>query len=269
MGIAIKSILPVVAAAGLLAGCATPPPRSNQAAYQAYRQQNDPLKPMNKAFYHFNNTLDTYVLKPVALGYIDVTTPGIRGHVSDFMSNLQAPAQLLYFMASGKPRDAGTTLVRFLVNSTVGIGGIFDPARTLGYHHVYTDLGLTLAGYGVPAGPYLYLPLFGPSGVRDATNIPANFVMTPTFPAPPSTGLTIFNYSGDALNTVNTRAELHGTLSNIKSTALDPYATFRSLYRQHRAAQLKTINQRDVVTPPAWYPASVRAQMKHQKYGNN
>lgn len=267
MSIAIRTILPMVAAAGLLAGCATPPPKTNQAAYQAYEQQNDPLKPMNKAFYRFNDTLDTYVMKPVALGYIDVTTPGIREHVSDFMSNMKAPGQIVYFMAAGKPRDAGTMLVRFLVNSTVGIGGIFDPAGSLGYKPVYTDLGLTLAGYGVPAGPYLYLPLFGPSGARDATDIPASFVLTPTAAAPPSTGLRIFSYSSTALNVVNTRARLNGAISNIKATALDPYATFRSLYRQHRAAQLKTIDRRDIVTPPAWYPASVRARMKPREYG--
>lgn len=90
--------------------------------------------------------------------------------------------------------------------------------------------------------------------------------MTPTFPPPPSTGLTIFNYSTDALSLVNTRAELHGTISNIKNTSLDPYATFRSLYRQHRAAQLKTINSSDVVTPPAWYSAQQRAAMKQKVY---
>ncbi|MDD2860813.1 MAG: VacJ family lipoprotein [Acidiphilium sp.] len=266
MGIVVKSVAPLLAVGALLAGCATAPPKSDHAAYQAYEQQNDPLKPFNKVSYHFDNKLDTYVLKPIALGYIDVTTPGIRAHVADFMSNTDAPAQLLEFMAAGKPRDAGTTLVRFLVNSTVGIGGLFDPAGALGYHRVYTDLGLTLAGYGVPEGPYLYLPFAGPSDLRDATGIPASIVLTPTFPAPPSNGLTIFNYGSDALSVVNTRAQLHGTISNIRKTSLDPYATFRSLYRQHRAALLKDINKRDVATPPAWYSAAQRKAMRHEEY---
>lgn len=266
MGIVIKSVIPLVAAGCLLAGCATAPPRSNQAAYQAYQQQNDPLKPTNKVFYTIDDRLDTYILKPVAIGYSDVTTPGIRKHVSYFMENMNALPQTLEFMAAGKPRDAGTMLVRFLVNSSVGIGGIFDPAGSMGYHRVYTDVGLTLAGYGVPEGPYLYLPLFGPSDIRDAAVLPAGIFLTPTFPPPPSTGLTIFNYGSDALNTVNTRAELRGTISNIKKTSLDPYATFRSLYRQHRAAQLKTIDRRDVVTPPAWYSVKARTAMKDERY---
>ncbi|MGC8527575.1 MlaA family lipoprotein [Acidiphilium sp.] len=262
------SILPLVAASVLLAGCATPPPRSNKAAFEAYQQQNDPLKPANKVFYHFDNVLDTYVLRPVAVGYSHITTPAIREHVSDFMQNMDGPAELLEFMASGKPRDAGTTLVRFIVNSTVGIGGIFDPASAIGYKRVYTDLGLTLAGYGVPEGPYLYLPFAGPSDVRDASVLPAGFFLTPTVAAPPSTGLTIFNYSSDALDVVNKRANLLGTISNIKKSSLDPYATFRSLYRQHRAAQLRTINERDIATPPAWYPAKEREAMKPRPYGS-
>ena len=263
MGFKISTgVFAVLTAAGLLSGCATPPPRSNAAAYQAYRQQNDPLKPFNKASYHFDNVLDANVLKPVAQGYQAVTTVGVRHHVSDFMSNLNDPGELVNFMAAGKPRDAGTTLVRFMVNSTVGIGGIFDPAGSLGYHHVHTDIGLTLAGYGVPPGPYLYLPLFGPSGVRDATQIPADFLLTPAAAAPPSTGLTIFNYSSDAVNIVNERAALLGTLSNIKQTALDPYATFRSLYRQHRAAQLRAIEAHDTPTVPAWYPPAQRQAMQ-------
>lgn len=267
MGIVKKSVLPLLAASVLLAGCATPPPKSNKMAYQAFRQQNDPLKPANKVFYRFDNTLDAYVLKPVAIGYSKVTTPGIRAHVGNFMQNMGAPARLLEFMAAGKPRDAGTTLVRFLVNSTIGIGGIFDPASALGYKRVYTDLGLTLAGYGVPEGPYLYLPFAGPSDLRDASVLPAEFFMSPTVAAPPSTGLRIFNYSTDALGVVNTRANLLGTIERIKQSSLDPYATFRSLYRQHRAAQLNKINESDIATPPAWYTPEQRAAMKPRPYG--
>ncbi|HQT88578.1 MAG TPA: VacJ family lipoprotein [Acidiphilium sp.] len=267
--VSVGAMVAALGSAGLLAGCATPPPQSNVAAYRAYQQQNDPLKPFNKASYRFNNVLDANVLKPVAQGYKAVTTVGIRHHVSDFMSNLNEPGELVNFMAAGKPRDAGTALMRFVVNSTVGIGGIFDPAGSLGYHHVHTDVGLTLAGYGVPPGPYLYLPLFGPSGVRDATQIPVGFVLTPAAAAPPSTGLTIFNYSSDGLHIVNERATYLGMLGNIKATALDPYATFRSLYRQHRAAQLKSIDRHDVPTVPAWYSPAQRAAMQRavdQKY---
>jgi phospholipid-binding lipoprotein MlaA len=255
-------VLPLLAVGVLLAGCATPPPKSNKLAYDAYQQQNDPLQPTNRVFYRFDNALDTHVLRPVAIGYKHVTTPGIRHHVSDFLVNLEEPAELVNFMAEGKSRLAGTALVRFVVNSTVGIGGLFDPASVMGYHNTYTDTGLTLADWGAGEGPYLYLPLFGPSDVRDASALPAGIVLSPTFPAPTSVGLKLFNYGASGVNVVNEREQLLGKVSQIKSQALDPYATFRSLYRQHRAAELRTIKQRNVLTVPAWYSPKTRAEMQ-------
>jgi phospholipid-binding lipoprotein MlaA len=267
-----RQVLPLLAVGALLAGCATAPPKSNKLAYEAYQQQNDPLQPANRVFYRFDNALDTHVLKPVAIGYRDITTPGIRHHVSDFLVNLEEPGDLVNFMAEGKSRLAGTALVRFLVNSTIGIGGLFDPAGVMGYHTTYTDTGLTLADWGVGEGPYLYLPLFGPSDVRDASALPAGIVLSPTFAAPASAALKAFNYGSSGVNVVNEREQLLGTVSQIKSQALDPYATFRSLYRQHRVSELKTIRQRNVLTVPAWYSPKVRAEMQRavdQAHGTN
>jgi phospholipid-binding lipoprotein MlaA len=257
-----RQILPLLAVGVLLAGCATAPPKSNKLAFQAYQQQDDPLQPTNRVFYRFDNVLDTHVLRPVAVGYRDITTQGIRNHVSNFIVNLEEPGELVNFMAEGKSRLAGTALVRFLVNSTVGIGGIFNPAGVMGYHTTYTDTGLTLADWGVGEGPYLYLPLFGPSDVRDASALPAGIVLSPTFPAPASIGLKLFNYGESGVNVINEREALLGKVSQIKSQALDPYATFRSLYRQHRASELATIKQRNVLTVPAWYSSKVRAEMQ-------
>jgi phospholipid-binding lipoprotein MlaA len=166
-------LAPGLLLAGLLAGCATAPPPSDTADYQAYQEQNDPYEPTNRFFYAVNDKIDRYAFKPVAEGYIDITTVGIRNHVGNFITNIAEPGRLVNFMFEGKPRDAGTALVRFTVNSTIGIGGIFDPATKLGYQETDTDFGLTLAEWGVPAGPYLYLPVFGPSGARDVSSIPA------------------------------------------------------------------------------------------------
>ncbi len=245
--------VPGLALATALAGCATPPPKSDTADYQAYQQLNDPLEPTNRVFYTVNDKLDTYFMKPVAEGYVHITTQGIRNHVGDFASNIDEPARMLNFMAEGYPRDAGTSLVRFLVNSTVGIGGIFDPASAMGYPETDTDFGQTLATWGVPAGPYLYLPVFGPSGARDVWNLPVEWFATPMEAAPASGALSAFGYSETGLHLVNTRAELIGPIDQIKATALDPYATFRSLYRQSRASQLQQIQQRDNRTWPDWY----------------
>jgi phospholipid-binding lipoprotein MlaA len=244
---------PFLAATALLAGCATPPPQSDAAAYQAYQQQNDPLEPTNRVFYNVNDKLDRYAFKPLAKGYVAVTTQGIRNHVGNFVTNIGEPAELINFMLSGKSHMAGTSLVRFVVNSTVGIGGIFDPASDLGYPETSTDFGLTLAEWGVPAGPYLYLPVFGPSGVRDAANVPVSFFDTPMAVAPESEALNIFGYSETALKLVNTRAQYLQPIDQIQASALDPYATFRSLYRQSRASNLQQIDKLNVLTTPDWY----------------
>ncbi len=245
---------PALLLASLLAGCAKPPPVSDTADYQAYELQNDPMEPTNRVFYSINDKLDRYAFKPLAQGYIKITTQGIRNHVGDFVTNIGEPGRLVYFAAGGKPRDAGTALVRFVVNSTVGIGGIFDPATHIGYPETDTDFGLTLAEWGVPAGPYLYLPAFGPSGARDAFSIPVAFFLTPMEAAPASTAMTAFGWSETALHLINTRAEYMEPIDQVEATALDPYATFRSLYRQSRASQLQLIDQRDTPTVPDWFP---------------
>jgi phospholipid-binding lipoprotein MlaA len=212
--------LTLFAAPLFISGCATPPPASDTADYQAYQQQNDPAEPTNRVFYNINDKIDRYAFKPLAKGYIAITSQSVRTHVGDFVTNVGEPGRLVYFAAGGKPRDAGTALVRFVVNSTVGIAGIFDPATGLGYPETDTDFGLTLAEWGIPAGPYLYLPVFGPSGARDVYLDP---------------------------------------IDQIEETALDPYATFRSLYRQSRASQLQLIDQRDTPSVPDWFPQSPSA----------
>ncbi len=236
----------------LLAGCATAPPHSDTAAYQAYQEQNDPIEPTNRFFYKVNDKLDRYAIKPVAQGYVAITTPGIRNHAGDFITNIGEPARLINFMAEGKSRAAGTSMMRFLLNSTIGIGGIFDPATSLGYPETDTDFGLTLAVWGVPSGPYVYLPVFGPSGARDVWNLPVEYFATPMEAAPESGALNDFGYSVTGLHLINTRAEYIQPIDQIQATALDPYATFRSLYRQSRDSQLQQIDKANVPTPPAW-----------------
>ena len=246
------AVAPCLLFATGLSGCATAPPKTDTADYQAYQQLNDPIEPTNRVFYNVDDKLDTYVMKPVAQGYVDITTQGIRNHVGDFVTNIGEPARFLNFVAEGMPRDAGTSLVRFLVNSTVGIGGIFDPANAIGYKETDTDFGVTLAIWGVPAGPYLYLPVFGPSGARDVLNLPVEYFATPMEAAPESTALNDFGYAETGLHLINTRAEYLGPIAQVKATALDPYATFRSLYRQSRASEIQQIYVSEGLTPPAW-----------------
>ena len=104
----------------------------------------------------------------------------------------------------------------------------------------------------MPPGPYLYLPVFGPSGARDALNIPVEYFATPMEVAPASQDLRDFGYAETGLHLINTRAEYLDTIDQIKNTALDPYATFRSLYRQSRASEVQQIYVSEGRTPPAW-----------------
>ena len=246
------SLMPCLLLAAGVSGCATPPPKTDTAGYQAYEQLNDPLEPTNRVFYKVNDVLDTYFMKPVAQGYVYVTPQAFRTHVSSFTMNIGEPARMLNFMAEGMPRDAGTAFMRFLINSTIGIGGIFDPASALGYKETDTDFGLTLAIWGMAPGPYLYLPVFGPSGARDVLNLPVSYFLTPMEAAPASNALTDFTRAETGLDLVNTRANFLAPIDQVKATALDPYATFRSLYRQSRASQIQQIYMNDGQTPPAW-----------------
>ena len=111
---------------------------------------------------------------------------------------------------------------------------------------------LTLAIWGMPPGPYLYLPVFGPSGARDVLNLPVSYFLTPMEAAPASNALTDFTRAETGLDLVNTRANFLAPIDQVKATALDPYATFRSLYRQSRASQIQQIYMNDGQTPPAW-----------------
>ena len=216
-------------------------------------EPGDPFMPMNKAFYSFNDRLDTFVVSPASKTYNHVTPVWFRTGLHNFTSNFAAPKEVLYFMASGKPRDAGTMLMRFLINSTVGVGGIFDPASRVGYRPVYTDFGLVLAGYGVGEGPYLFIPLFGPSGVRDASTSVTGIFASPYLLLPKSAPFSGINYGITLANNANQRASANSNIETIKHIALDPYAVFRSVYMQRRMAALTVIDQADTPTPPDWF----------------
>jgi phospholipid-binding lipoprotein MlaA len=155
-------------AALLLAGCATPPPASDPEALAEYRENNDPLEPANRAVQAFNEGLDRAVVKPVAIGYREYVPRPVRRGVRNVLNNLRGPVILFNDMLQGEPRRAGDTLGRFLLNSTFGVAGIFDVAEAwFGVSRHTEDFGQTLAVWGVGEGPFLFLPLAGPTNLRD------------------------------------------------------------------------------------------------------
>lgn len=246
--------LPMVPLLLALAGCATPPPASDPEALADYRETNDPLEPTNRVLFRVNNGLDTAILRPVAVAYRDVVPMVVRTHTHDFLVNLSNPVTLVDDMLEGKPRRAGDTLMRLLINSTVGVGGIFDVASGWGYPHHDTDFGVTLAIWGLPSGPYLFLPLFGPSDPRDTVGLAADIAHDPFTWVGQGATVTDLYWARFGVSAVDARSSHIDDIDAVKKTALDPYATFRSLYRQHRASQIQETRDDNRATTPAWFP---------------
>jgi phospholipid-binding lipoprotein MlaA len=234
-----------------LAGCATPPPASDPEALADFRQTNDPLEPTNRAFYFINDGLDTMMLKPAAIVYRAVLPDPVRTGIHNVLDNLGAPVRLANDALEGKPRRAGDTAIRFLINSTLGVAGIFDVAKNLGIPGHETDFGLTLGYWGVPEGPFLYLPILGPSSPRDATGFGVDIVMDPfTWIGRGTNAHTDGTWARTVLDALDERSGLLDAVDSVKKTALDPYATFRSLYRQNRAAKLEKLRSDNGDTAP-------------------
>lgn len=245
-----------------VAACAPKPPADDPDAVADYEQTNDPLEPTNRVFYAVNNGLDTVLLRPLALGYRYVVPTPVRNGVHNVLSNLGTPVQLTNDMLEGKPRRAGDTAMRFLINSTVGVLGVFDFASNWGYPNHDSDFGMTLANWGVPEGPFLFLPVLGPSDPRDAAGFGVDQVIDPFFWVgnPHGGVIKAFNWTRFGLNAVDARERVEDSLQSIKKTALDPYATFRSLYRQHRHSQIEDLRNDKRATVPAWFPQPARSQ---------
>lgn len=236
----------------VVAGCATPPPANDPDAVAYYKETNDPLEPLNRKFYAINDALDTVLLRPAAQVYKAVLPQQLRTGIHNILGNLHTPVLLVNDMLEGKPRHAGDTTMRFLINTTLGAVGFFDVATELGYPSHDADFGMTLASWGVAEGPYLYLPVLGPSDPRDFTGFGADIAMDPFTWVGQGTTVQVLGYTRWGLTALDERSRLLGEIENIKKTALDPYATFRSLYRQHREAQIKQMEEDHRATVPAW-----------------
>jgi phospholipid-binding lipoprotein MlaA len=216
----------------LLGGCATPPSNDPE-ALEAYKEANDPLEPMNRYFFELNYAADELLFKPLA-GWYYVALPNFaQDGVRNALRNVRSPVVLANDLFQGETDRAGVTVSRFLVNSTMGIGGLFDIASRMGLDYHDEDFGQTLAVHGVGEGPYLMLPLLGPSNPRDAAGRVVDMLFDPL------TYVGIFAVDNIGLGAavvdgVDTRARNLKTLDEIRKGSLDYYATIRSLYRQRR-----------------------------------
>ena len=249
------AILPMLAVvlSGFVSGCATVPPASDPDAVADYKAANDPFEPTNRFFYTINDGILTYALTPVARGYKAVVPEPVRTGIHNVLNNMGQPVQWVNDILETKPRRAGDTLMRFTINTTLGVGGIFDVAKRIGYPDHDADGGSTLALWGVPAGPYLYLPVYGPSGLRDGVGRGMDAASNP-FTWLSFNGSNSLGWSQAGLGALDVTSRHLRDLQQVKADALDPYATFRSLYRQLRENQTTTIRNDRRATVPDWYP---------------
>ncbi len=241
-----------------VAACAARPPAGDAEAQADFRELNDPIEPTNRFFYRVNDTIDTYALRPAAVAYRDVVPGAVRRPIHNVLVNLGTPAMFANDVLSAKPRRAGDSLMRFLINTTAGAGGLFDVATGWGYPDHNSDFGLTLALWGVGEGPFLFLPIIGPSNPRDAVGFGANVALDPLTWASFG-GSTAVNLTRYGANALDTRERFIEPVDSIKRSALDPYATFRSLSRQNRTDEIAKAGQDRPATVPAWFPRPAQA----------
>ena len=197
----------------------------------------DPLEGWNRSVYGFNNAVDGAVLEPVAKGYRAVTNDPIRGGVSNFLSNLNQPIVFVNAVLQAKPEMALDTVGRFLVNTTVGIGGIFDPATAAGVPKHREDFGQTLGVWGVPTGAYLMLPLIGPSNVRDALGTGVDRAFDPLIWTQ-FEGDTEFAVTRGIVSGISVREALIEQVEVLREQP-EPYIALRRNYTQQRDAAIR------------------------------
>ncbi|WP_225889761.1 MlaA family lipoprotein [Indioceanicola profundi] len=195
---------------------------------------NDPLEPVNRAVFWFNEALDVVLIRPAAEIYRAVVPDPAQRGVRNVLQNLRSPLDLTNQLLQGDWKGAGTVTKRFLINTTVGIGGIFDVAGQNGLTYEYESFDQTLAVWGVPEGPYLVLPLIGSSSLRDAAGFGVEFLADPVSNYAANTDQDWITYTRAGLTVVDTRAGYIEAIDDLKRNSFDYYAAMRSLYRQRR-----------------------------------
>ena len=238
-----RALLRVVASLAVVAaaGCATTPGVDHQDRHTA--GPKDPYESVNRKVFAFNDTLDTYALKPAAKAYNAVLPSPVRTGVHNFFGNFSDAWSAVNQLLQGKPRDAGTMTLRVLTNTTIGIAGLFDPATALGLERKPEDLGLTLGHWGLEPGPYLVLPLFGPSDIRDGIALPADSYVSPALLVSPK----YWQELGiDAVGVIDARAGLLGASQMLDELAFDRYTFLRDAYITRRRSQVYDGNPPDL-----------------------
>lgn len=214
-----------------------PPPATDALPERIY----DPFEDVNRGIFAFNDVFDRFLLRPIAWSYGKVMPERAKTAVRNFFRNLGSPVRFANDGLQGEASDAGYTFMRFMINTTVGVGGLFEVAEDWGFPYKPSDFGQTMHRYGVNAGPYLVVPFLGPSTARDVTGLVVDAALDPL------TWLVDTKWNAAVLGgrMVTTREHLIEPLDEMEKGSLDYYAALRSAVYQDRAVELR----RGVVEP--------------------
>jgi len=231
-GMRISRILLVAFAAAWLAGCSTPTPEMLAA--------NDPWEPTNRETLKLNGKIDRYVVIPTVGVYFFLVGDSGRKMVHNFLQNVSLPTVFVNDVLQGEPGRAAQTLQRFTINTTIGLGGFFDPATR--HFHVPghgEDFGQTLAVWGVGEGPYLVAPFFGPQPPRDAVGLIVDAVVIDPWNYVPVKQHLWWDFGRYYFTLLDLRGQTYSTVQGIQRGSVDYYASLRSLYRQLRNNEIR------------------------------
>ena len=209
----------------------------------------DPLESINRAIFSFNNVADKIVLEPVAKGYRKLPSP-IQSGLSNFLSNLRTPLVVVNQFLQGQSENAIQSTGRFIVNSTVGVFGLFDVADKVGLEEKEEDFGQTLATWGVGDGFYIVLPLFGPSNIRDTTGMVITMLTDPVNAYAVREGEAWLVPMRTATNAVDQRSKIIDEVNALRDNSVDYYAAVRSSYYQNRKAAIDNIDDSELTPLP-------------------
>ncbi len=231
----------VALAAVALSACATRPPASDPAALAAYQEKNDSLEPLNRSMLKVDDALRPILVNPVLKGYRAVVPDAGRKSILNFEHNLHSPVTFVQDVLQGNIRRAGETLGRLVLNTGMGFFGFFDVAAKLGIPYHAEDFGQTLATWGIGAGPYIYVPLFGPTTVRDGLGLAVDlFLVDPLAWYDRGRHSEAWvSWADLGVFYVSTVDDNVDALNELKKSAIDYYAALRSAYRQVRDNEIR------------------------------
>ena len=233
-----KLVLFLLLVSFVVSGCASATKDQVVAESIASQKVSDPIEPLNRAVFSFNTVFDKVAVRPVAILYRGILPEFVRSRIAYSLDNLSMPVTTINNILQFEFGKAGVSTARFVINSTIGILGFFDPASYFGLEADYEDFGQTLAVWGVPTGPYIVLPFLGPSTPRDFTGLLSTSLIDPTYQVGNSTNRDLFRSYRMGVGVVNFRSENIEIFDDLQNNSIDYYAAVRSFYNQSRNSQV-------------------------------